>query len=73
MVGSYTSITRLQHTFLGRLATDMFLRAFELVGLAPAGTARVSRMLNRGAEGLKLGGQRGVFTPMLLVVGVKKA
>ncbi|MQL73959.1 hypothetical protein Taro_006325 [Colocasia esculenta] len=41
-----------------------WVKTLEYVGLAPAGSNRVSSFLEKAAEGLVEGGRRGLFTPM---------
>jgi sterol 24-C-methyltransferase len=38
--------------------------ALETVGLAPAGSRRVSQLLEKAAESLVAGGEKKIFTPM---------
>ena len=68
LVGSYFSLARIQHTYFGRIATDLMLKALEFIRIAPTGTANVSKMLNYGAMGLADGGITGTFTPMYFFV-----
>lgn len=60
-------------TVVGRTITRYMVSFLELVRIAPAGSVKVSRMLETGADGLIDGGKMGVFTPMLLFVARKPA
>uniref|UniRef100_A0A1D1Z1J8 Methyltransferase n=1 Tax=Anthurium amnicola TaxID=1678845 RepID=A0A1D1Z1J8_9ARAE len=61
---SHFSITSFRLTAVGRLITRTLVKTLEYVGLAPAGSNRVSSFLEKAAEGLVEGGRKGLFTPM---------
>jgi sterol 24-C-methyltransferase len=46
----------------------MMVAGLEKVGIAPAGSRRVSQLLNMAADNLVAGGERNIFTPMFLYV-----
>jgi sterol 24-C-methyltransferase len=64
-------IRALPRTPVGRVATHAFVRALELVRLAPPGAAGVAALLNRAADALVRGGELGIFTPMYRWSAVK--
>ena len=51
--------------------TTNLVRALELLRIAPKGSGKVQKFLEQGADGLVKGGQLGIFTPSLLLVGTK--
>lgn len=61
---SYFSISSFRLTTLGRFLTRTMVRTLEYVGLAPAGSNRVSAFLEKAADGLVEGGRKELFTPM---------
>ena len=64
---------RFQFNPLGIHLTRFALRILEFIRLAPAGTVKVQTMLQQGAVGVRIGGEKEVFTPMFLLVGRKPA
>ncbi|XP_039114236.1 cycloartenol-C-24-methyltransferase 1-like [Dioscorea cayenensis subsp. rotundata] len=58
------SITSFRLTAFGRFVTRTMVKTLEYVGLAPAGSERVSSFLEKAAEGLVEGGRKEIFTPM---------
>ena len=65
------TISDFKITPLGRWLTDLSLIGLEKVGLAPAGSVKVHRMMCKGENGLVLGGEEGIFSPIVLVTGRK--
>jgi len=47
------------------------LKLLEIVRLAPAGTLKVSEMLETGAVGLVAGGKKKIFTPSYFILAQK--
>ncbi|KAI9347771.1 S-adenosyl-L-methionine-dependent methyltransferase [Zopfochytrium polystomum] len=66
LLGSYNifDVSQWGRTPLGRTITDTMVAALEFLRIAPAGTGKVSKMLNSAADNLVLAGKEGVFTPM---------
>ncbi|XP_078430019.1 sterol methyltransferase 1 [Wolffia australiana] len=58
------SLTSFRLTAVGRFLTRTLVRTLEGLGLAPAGSQRVSSFLEKAAEGLVEGGKKELFTPM---------
>ncbi|THU62197.1 hypothetical protein C4D60_Mb01t02580 [Musa balbisiana] len=58
------SITSFRLTAFGRFITRTMVKTLEFVGIAPAGSNRVSSFLEKAAEGLVEGGRKEIFTPM---------
>ncbi len=58
------SMASLRSSTPGRWVTDKLVGVLETVKLAPPGTGKVSRMLNKTADALVRGGELGIFTPM---------
>ncbi|CAA7395455.1 unnamed protein product [Spirodela intermedia] len=58
------SLSSFRLTAVGRFLTRSLVKTLEAVGLAPAGSQRVSSFLEKAAEGLVEGGRKEVFTPM---------
>ena len=65
-------VTVFRMTRVGRFFTQTSLGLLERVGLAPKGTKRVGESLGYAADCLVEGGQRDLFTPMMLFVCKKK-
>lgn len=65
------SLTSFRLTSVGRFITRTMVNALEYVGLAPAGSNRVSAFLEKAAEGLVEGGRKEIFTPMYFFVARK--
>ncbi|XP_065001643.1 cycloartenol-C-24-methyltransferase 1-like isoform X1 [Musa acuminata AAA Group] len=63
---SQFSITSFRLTSFGRFITRTMVKTLEFVGIAPAGSNRVSSFLEKAAEGLVEGGRKEIFTPMYL-------
>lgn len=68
---SKCSLETLPHTSIGMMITDWMCWTLEKVGLAPKGTYKTHQVLLTARDGLVIGGQTGIFTPMLLLVGRK--
>ncbi len=59
-------------THIGRLCTHSMVWTLELLRIAPAGSTRVSSLLNATALDLVAGGKLEIFTPSYFVLGRKK-
>jgi len=57
------SLSGFRMTYLGRLVTHSMVWLMELLRIAPAGSTRVSALLNATALDLVEGGQEEIFTP----------
>lgn len=68
---SIDQLSRFTMTPFGRTVTDSFVYVLELLGLAPPGTGKVSKVLNLGADSLVLAGDLELFTPMYFFVARK--
>ncbi|KAJ3301911.1 Delta(24)-sterol C-methyltransferase [Kappamyces sp. JEL0829] len=70
--GSYSltldNVSRWKMTPVGRFITDTFVWVLETLGIAPAGTRKVSQVLNLGADALVLAAEENLFTPMFYVL-----
>ena len=66
------SISGFRMTYIGRLCTHSMVWTLELLGIAPAGSTRVSALLNATALDLVEGGQLEIFTPSFFFVARKK-
>ncbi|KAJ3410785.1 Delta(24)-sterol C-methyltransferase [Chytridiales sp. JEL 0842] len=67
LLGDYSlDFTKITRTPIGRTITDTFVWVLEGLRLAPAGTSKVSKLLNSAADNLVLAGKEsgGIFTPM---------
>jgi sterol 24-C-methyltransferase len=62
------SLSQIRHSAIGRRATQLMTDVLETLRLAPKGTGQTHRMLCAAAEGLLLGGELGIFTPMYFVL-----
>ena len=71
IVPYFFSIKNFKTSFLGRLMTTNLVRALEILRIAPKGSGKVQKFLEQGADGLVKGGQLGIFTPSLFLVGTK--
>ncbi|XBW36061.1 hypothetical protein QEN19_001638 [Hanseniaspora menglaensis] len=60
-------------SFIGRTITTNALKLMEKIGLAPPGSVDVANSLEAAAVGLVAGGEKGLFTPMMLFVCRKPA
>ena len=58
-------------TPIGRVMSHNLLVVLEALGLAPANSVATSAMLRDGADNLVIGGQKGWFTPMQVVLARK--
>jgi len=65
LVPKYTSMANFQFTPVGGWAAGWGLSALETLKLAPKGTLQTRAILLKASENLVLGGQEGIFTPML--------
>jgi len=66
------SISGFRMTHIGRLVTHSMVWTLELIGIAPAGSTRVSALLNATALDLVEGGKLEIFTPSYYFLCVKK-
>jgi len=66
------SLSQLRHTKFGRTLTQKSLRLAEFLSLVPKGVSKAHEILVVAADGLVLGGELGIFTPMYMVVVSKK-
>lgn len=66
LIGSYNifDTTQFGRSTLGRTVTDTLVWWLETFRVAPAGTTKVSKLLNSAADNLVIAGKEGVFTPM---------
>lgn len=55
-------------TWVGKLTTQTAVKILERIGLAPKGTHDVGEALKQAADALVAGGQKKLFTPMMLFV-----
>ncbi|KAJ8327430.1 hypothetical protein BDV3_000513 [Batrachochytrium dendrobatidis] len=73
--GSYSlnleSIARWRMNPVGRIVTSAMVYALEVLRLAPAGSHKVSQILNNAADSLSLAGRQEIFTPMFFFVARK--
>jgi len=65
------SLSNIKHSKVGRMFTQTMTNVLEYVKLAPTGTGRAHTILTTAAEGLVMGGQLDIFTPMYLVIAQK--
>lgn len=65
--GSYTSLSGIKSTPIGRWITNKMCRALEFVRLAPKGTHKATEILEEAAVNLVRGGELGIFTPSFFV------
>ncbi|XP_038977762.1 cycloartenol-C-24-methyltransferase 1-like [Phoenix dactylifera] len=68
---SQFSISSFQMTAVGRFIIKTMLKTLEFLRLAPAGSGRVSSLLEKAAEGLLEGGRKEIFTPMYFFLARK--
>lgn len=66
------SFAQLRHTKLGRSLTQGFLRVAEFLRIVPKGVSKAHEILVIAADGLVLGGEQQIFTPMYMVLVSKK-
>ena len=64
-------LSSLPRTPAGRSLTNLALRIGEGLRIAPAGSRKVSTLLNAAADALVDGGKSGVFTPMFFFLARK--
>jgi sterol 24-C-methyltransferase len=62
---------RFQFNWLGAIITNVAIYGLELVRIAPAGTVKTQKVLQRGGFALRDAGTAGIFTTMYLMVGRK--
>ena len=61
---SLENLSRFKMHPWGRAVTDCLVWLLERLGIAPAGTGKVSKVLNLGADALVKAGDLELFTPM---------
>lgn len=66
------SLSGFRMTHAGRLCTHAMVWTLELIGIAPAGSTRVSELLNATAIDLCDGGKLEIFTPSYFFLAKKK-
>lgn len=66
------SLSGFRMTWAGRLCTHTMVWTLELLRIAPAGSTKVSALLNATALDLVAGGKDAIFTPSYFVLGKKK-
>lgn len=66
------SLSGFRMTHIGRMCTHSMVWTLELVGIAPAGSTRVSALLNATAIDLCDGGKLEIFTPSYFFIARKK-
>ncbi|KAF9431205.1 Delta(24)-sterol C-methyltransferase [Podila epigama] len=64
-------LTVLRTTTAGRAVTTYMVKALERVGLVAPGSAKVSEILQTGADAVLEGARLGIFTPMFFFVARK--
>lgn len=69
--GAGLSLRTVTQSTVGRWLTERAVTVLEAVGVAPAGTKRVSNLLNEAADHLIAGGRTGSFTPMFFFLARK--
>ena len=69
--GRDVSLKSIPRTPLGRVLTNLVLRAGEKLRVFPEGTRAVSTLLNVAADSLVAGGQSRIFTPMFFFLARK--
>lgn len=69
--GTYT-VSGFRMTWLGRVCTHSLVSTLEFLRIAPAGTAKVSALLNATALDLCEGGKDEIFTPSYFFMARKK-
>ncbi|CAI9103026.1 OLC1v1001440C2 [Oldenlandia corymbosa var. corymbosa] len=68
---SRLSFSSFRLTAPGRFITKNLVKVLEYVGIAPAGSQRVSDFLEKAAEGLVAGAKKDIFTPMYFFLARK--
>jgi len=66
------SVSGFRMTHIGRMCTHSMVWTLELLRIAPAGSTRVSALLNATAIDLVDGGKAEIFTPSFFFIGKKK-
>jgi sterol 24-C-methyltransferase len=66
------SLSGFRMTWLGRTVTHSMVWTLELLRIAPAGSTKVSSLLNATALDLVAGGKDQIFTPSYFILGRKK-
>ena len=66
------SLSGFRMTHLGRMCTHSLVWFLELIFIAPAGSTKISSLLNSTAIDLVDGGVEGIFTPSFFFIGTKK-
>merc|ERR1712194_348486 len=66
------SITGFRMTHFGRLVTHSLVFLLETLFIAPAGSTKISALLNATAIDLVDGGKDAIFTPSFFFIGTKK-
>ncbi|KAF2261237.1 S-adenosyl-L-methionine-dependent methyltransferase [Lojkania enalia] len=59
-------------TRLGRVVFDLLLRSLELCRVVRKGTAAMAKEMIHGGDCIAEAGRNGLFTPMFLMIGLKK-
>jgi sterol 24-C-methyltransferase len=70
--GEGISIRQIRKSPIGRFFMRRLITILEFIKVLPRGTLKVSRLLNFASEALVKGGEKDIFTPMLLFVAMKK-
>jgi len=70
-VPSIENLTRLPMSPIGRVITDKAVTVLEWAGIVPAGTRKVTALLNDAADNLVAGGEVQIFTPMFFFLARK--
>lgn len=65
------SLSQVKHSRVGRMFTQRMVDTMEFCGLAPKGTSATHHMLCTAADGLAVGGETGIFTPMFYFLARK--
>ena len=66
------SLAGFRMTHIGRMCTHAMVWTLETIGIAPAGSTKVSALLNATAIDLVDGGKLEIFTPSYFFIGRKK-
>lgn len=66
------SLSGFRMTHVGRMVTHSMVWTLELIGIAPAGSTRVSALLNATAIDLVDGGKQEIFTPSFFFLARKR-
>lgn len=66
------SLSGFRMTHLGRICTHSLVWFLELIFIAPAGSTKISSLLNSTAIDLVDGGVEAIFTPSFFFIGTKK-